>query len=87
MEFIKKFFKDDDYIVGLSGFKEKLPPHPTPLPLGEGASVNEQSEFYTCGRGDKQTKYGEFKNSPYNIFTPPKNLVFYTNTKNNFLLS
>ena len=87
MEFLKKFFKDDDYVVGLSGFKGELPPHPNPLPLGEGADVNEQNEFYTCVRGGKQAKYGEFKNPPYNIFTPPKNLVFYTNTKNNFLLS
>jgi hypothetical protein len=82
MEFLKKLFKDDDYIVGLSGFKDKL----SPLQTGEGDSVNEQSEFYTVGRGGKQAKYGEFKNPPYNIFTPPKNLVFYTNTKNNFLL-
>ena len=66
MEFIKKFFKDDDYIVGLTGFK------------------GEQS--LPCKReGDRKAVEGF--NPSYNIFTPPKNLVFYTNTKNNFLLS
>lgn len=80
MEFLKKIFKDDDYVVGLSGFKDKL----SPLQTGEGDSVNEQSEFYTVGRGGNLTR----KELPqYNIFTPSKNLVFYTNTKNNFLLS
>ena len=62
MEFIKKFFKDDDYIVGLSGFKGEQS-----LPCKKEAV--------------------EGFNPPYNIFTPPKNLVFYTNTKENFLLS
>ena len=62
MEFFKKLFKDDDYIVGLSGFK------------------NECEDLKISRKKSSQ--------SYYNIFTPQKqNLVFYTNTKNNFLLS
>ena len=61
MEFLRKLFKDDDYIVGLSGFKEEL----------GGIKKIAKSPKTQC----------------YNIFTPPKNLVFYTNTKDNFLLS
>ena len=52
MEFIKNFFKDDDTIVGLSGFKKKQPPIRSITP----------------------------------DFTR-RDIVFYTNTKNNFLLS
>lgn len=58
MEFLKKLFNDDDYVIGLSGFKDDC------------------EEFNISHK----------KAPNYNIFTPPKNLVFYTNTKDNFLL-
>lgn len=43
----------EQYPKGLGQTVEelKMPPHPNPLPTGEGVSVNEQSEFYTDGRG------------------------------------
>lgn len=63
MEFLKKIFNDDDYVVGLSGFKDltKSLPH--------------------------KDVHRRTVKSCYNIFTPTENLVFITNTKDNFLLS
>lgn len=44
----------EQYPKGLGHTVEdlKMLPHPNPLPTGEGVSVNEQSEFYTDGRGE-----------------------------------
>ncbi len=52
MEFIRNLFKDDEQIVGLSGFKKKQPKIYSPVP----------------------------------DFTR-RDIVFFTNTKNNFLLA
>ena len=42
------------------------PPHPTPLPLGEGAVVSELCEVYNGGRGYKLSN----KKVTMPIFTP-----------------
>ena len=52
MEFIRNFFKDDEKIVGLSGFKDKMP------------KIRNITPDFTR-----------------------RDIAYFTNTKNNFLLS
>ena len=72
MDFLKFFFNDDDYLVGLSGFKTIL------------AQEGENLKVQVYGGNFAQKPIPQ---SPYNIFTLPQNMIFSTNTKNNFLLS
>ncbi|MBO6087759.1 hypothetical protein J6P92_05360 [bacterium] len=98
MEFLKKLFNDDDYVVGLSGFKEiqnnlpyskevsVKPSEKTSSFVSEVAAKQTEGFCLLCQREGDYEMVEEFY-PQYNIFTPPKNLVFSTNTKDNFLLS
>lgn len=51
-----KFLKDNSNKFGYEYFelqpiRQKLPPHPSPLPMGEGADVSELANFSSAGEG------------------------------------